>query len=187
MHYIHHIYRSYSRFAQLIWCAFLLVGLGACTEDEELLVEVVPEAPVGYPGVDESLWPYFDRFEEEGQRRGVAVDLRSARISGQLQEIAKERVLGQCNYQRNNHNRVTVDESFWESGTDRGREFVVFHELGHCFLLRDHLETAAADGACASIMRSGTGRCRDNYNRFTRETYLAELFDTQLAGDILQR
>lgn len=187
MHYIHRIRHSYPLFTQLILCLALLGGLGACTEDEEIMAEAVPEEPVGYPEVDESLWVYFERFEAEGRRRGVTVDLRLARVSGQLQEIDKDRVLGQCNYQRNNHNRVTVDESFWNSIGDRGREFVVFHELGHCFLLREHLETVSLNGACTSIMRSGTGRCRDNYNRLTRETYLAELFDTQLAGDILQR
>ena len=187
MNYIHHIRYPYLLFTKLILWAALLGGLGACTEDEEIMAEAVPEEPVGYPGVDESLWPYFERFEKEGRRRGVTIDLRSARISGQLQEIDQDRVLGQCNYQRNNHNRVTVDESFWNNTSDQGREFVVFHELGHCFLLRDHLETTSLNGACTSIMRSGTGRCRDNYNRFTRETYLAELFDTQLAGDILQR
>ena len=164
----------------------LIVGLGACTEDE-FTEEIVTETPVGYPGVDEQLWPYFERFEEEGRRRGVTIDLREAQITGQLEEIDEDRVLGQCNYQRGNHNHVTVDESFWNNASDRGREFVVFHELGHCFLLRAHVETALANGACTSIMRSGTGQCRDDYNPLTRDTYLTELFDTELAGDILQR
>lgn len=179
--------RSLLLITQLTLCAILLGGLGACTEEEEAVTEVVPEAPVGYPGVDERLWPYFERFEAEGERRGVAIDLRSARISGQLEEISRSRVLGQCNYQRNNHNHVTVDEGFWNNAGDRGREFVVFHELGHCFLLRGHLETTFSNGVCTSIMRSGTGRCRDNYSRLTRDAYLEELFDTRLAGDILQR
>ena len=164
----------------------LFGGMSACTE-EEVVTEAVPEAPVGYPEVDEPLWPYFERFEEEGRRRGVTVDLRSARISGRIAEISKDRVLGQCSYQRNNHNHVTVDESFWDRTSDRGREFVVFHELGHCFLLRDHLETTFTDGACTSIMRSGTGRCRDNYSQRTRDAYLEELFDTRFARDILPR
>ena len=180
-------FHSSSYITQLVLCAMLVGGLAACTEDEEIIAEAVPEVPVGYPGVDERLWPYFERFEEEGSRRGITVDLRSAHITGQLEEISENRVLGQCNYQRNNYNRVTVDESFWNSTGDRGREFVVFHELGHCFLLRDHLETTFTTGACTSIMRSGTGRCQDNYTRLTRDTYLAELFDTELAGDILQR
>ena len=170
--------------AQLVLGAMFAGGLGACTEDEVVIDELVP---VGYPGVDEDLWSYFERFEAEGRRRGVIVDLRSARITGQLEEIRKNRVLGQCNYQRNNHNRVTVDQRFWNRTSDRGREFVVFHELGHCFLLRDHLETTLANGACTSIMRSGTGSCRDNYNQLTREVYLEELFDTTVAGDILPR
>ena len=104
----------------------LLGVVGACTEEEDVVAEVVPEAPVGYPGVDERLWTYFDRFEEEGRRRGVTIDLRSARITGQLQEIDRSRVLGQCNYQRNNQNHVTIDEGFWSNTSDRGKEFVVF-------------------------------------------------------------
>lgn len=165
--------------------AVTLLTLGACTQDEEVLEDMAPPAPVGYAGVDENLWLYFERFEEEGRRRGVTVDLRTAQVTGRLSEIEQERVLGQCNYQRNNHNRVTVDETFWNTTSDRGKEFVVFHELGHCFLLRDHLESALLTGACTSIMRSGTGTCRDNYGRLTRETYLDELFDEALARDLL--
>ena len=162
-----------------------LLVLGACTQDEEVLEEMAPPAPVGYAGVDESLWTYFERFEEEGRNRGVTIDLRAARITGLLDKIEQDRVLGQCNYRRNNHNRVTVDESFWNATSDRGREFVVFHELGHCFLLRDHAEDAFLNGTCSSIMRSGNGTCRNNYTRLTREAYLDELFDTDLAGDLL--
>ncbi len=102
-----------------------------------------------------------------------------------LDEIEQDRVLGQCNYHRNHHNRVTVDESFWNTTSDRGREFVVFHELGHCFLLRDHREDIFLNGACTSIMRSGNGTCRDNYSRLTRDAYLDELFDTDRARDLL--
>ena len=164
-----------------------LLMLGACTQDTEVLEEMTLPAPVGYANVDENLWSYFERFEEEGRRRGVEVDLRAARITGFLDKIEQDRVLGQCNYRRNNHNRVTVDESFWNTTGDRGREFVVFHELGHCFLLRDHREDALLNGVCTSIMRSGTGTCRDNYRRLTREAYLDELFDTQRAGDLPPR
>ena len=169
-----------------IFTILALLVLSACTEDE-VVEEIAPPEPIGYPGVDESLWTYFERFEEEGRQRGIAIDLRSARITGMLEEIERNRVLGQCNYRRGNQNHVTVDEGFWNQTSDLGREFVVFHELGHCFLLRDHLESAFANGACTSIMRSGTGSCRDNYNRFTRDAYLEELFDDDRARDILPR
>ena len=179
-----------SRIIFLTFPVFLIVGLGACTEEEEVIREPVVEAPIGYPGVDERLWPYFERFEEEGQLRNTPIDLRAARVTGQIEEIAQDadnsgQVLGQCNYRRNSQHQVTIDENFWNRASDRGREFVVFHELGHCFLLRDHLETAFANGACTSIMRSGTGACRDNYTSFTRDTYLEELFDPERAQDLL--
>ena len=164
----------------------LLLLVSACAEEQDVMQEIAPE-PVGYEGVEEDLWPYFERFEEEARRRGVEVDLRAARITGRVQEIEQSRVLGQCNYQRFNHNRVTIDETFWNRTSDLGKEFVVFHELGHCFLLRDHLESAFSNGACTSIMRSGTGTCRDNYGRSTRDAYLAELFDEDRARDLLPR
>lgn len=177
----------YKRYSQAAYCflGIALLTLGACTQEEEVLEEMAPPAPAGYVGVDERLWIYFERFEEEAQSRGVAVDLRQAQITGLLEEIEQDRVLGQCNYQRNNHSRVTVDESFWNATSDGGKEFVVFHELGHCFLLRDHLEDTFLNGTCSSIMRSGNGACRDNYTRLTRGAYLDELFDTSLAGDLL--
>lgn len=177
-------YRKYTSAAQCM-LGVMLLALGACTQDEEVLEEMAPPAPVGYAGVDERLWTYFERFEEEALLRGVTVDLRQAQITGLLDEIEQDRVLGQCSYQRNNHSRVTVDESFWNTTSDGGKEFVVFHELGHCFLLRDHVENAFLNGTCSSIMRSGTGTCRDNYTRLTRGAYLDELFDTELAGDWL--
>ncbi len=177
--YIHKSLSIYSLFA-------LLTLVSACSEEQDVIQEIAPE-PVGYEGVAEDLWPYFERFEEEAQRRGIDVDLRAARITGQVQEIAQSRVLGQCNYQRFNHNRVTIDETFWNRTSDLGKEFVVFHELGHCFLLRDHVETAFTNGTCTSIMRSGTGTCRDSYGRSTRDVYLEELFDTRLAGDIVRQ
>ncbi len=59
----------------------------------------------------------------------------------------------------------------------RFREFVVFHELGHCDLGRDHRDEAFDNGVCVSIMRSGLGDCRDYYHPRTREGYLDELFD----------
>ncbi|MEM8968008.1 MAG: hypothetical protein AAGE93_16435 [Bacteroidota bacterium] len=164
-----------------------LVIFSACQEDEEVIEEIEPRE-VGYPGVEEALWVYFDRFEEEAFSRGININLRTANITGRIDEIDENRVLGQCNFgfRRFDSNRITIDETFWDRSSDRGREFVVFHELGHCFLNRGHREATDRGGVCSSIMRSGTGSCRDNYNQFTRNGYLDELFDTQFVNDIFE-
>ncbi|MEM9671740.1 MAG: hypothetical protein ACFB15_16240 [Cyclobacteriaceae bacterium] len=165
-------------------CLFLVT---ACQEDEEVVEEIEPRE-VGYPGVEEELWVYFERFEEEAFNRGLNINLRTANITAQVQEIDENRVLGRCNFafHRFGANRVTIDEAFWNRSSDRGREFVVFHELGHCYLNRGHREASDNRGTCLSIMRSGTEFCRDNYSQFTRTRYLDELFDTQFANDIFQ-
>lgn len=164
-----------------------LLLVSACQEDEEVIEDIVPEE-IGYPGVDEELWTYFDQFEEEAFARGIEIDLRAANITAQIQEIDEHRVLGQCNYafRRFSPNRVTIDEAFWNRSSNRGREFVVFHELGHCYLNRAHREDTDRLGSCLSIMRSGTGNCRDNYSQVTRSRYLDELFDTQFTNDIFE-
>jgi len=74
---------------------------------------------------------------------------------------------------------VTVDRDFWLNSNGNFQEFIVFHELGHCFLHRGHREDSDAQGACISIMRSGLEDCQDNYNLLTREQYIDELFSPE--------
>ncbi|WKN42873.1 hypothetical protein [Tunicatimonas pelagia] len=165
-----------------------IITVTACQENEEV-VEEIESREVGYPGVEEELWVYFDRFEEEAFNRGVSINLRAANITGQINEIDESRVLGQCSFGfgRANPNRITIDETFWDRSGERGREFVIFHELGHCFLNRAHREDTDRRGVCLSIMRSGTGTCRDSYSQFTRAQYLDELFNTEFTNDIFSQ
>ncbi len=151
----------------------------SCAEDESGFIteiETVPEE-VGYDGVDEALWVYFERFEAEAAERGFTIDLNSGELTGRINELDGENVAGQCNYHSFFPNRITIDSDFWDRASDAAREMVVFHELGHCELARGHREDANGRGLCLSIMRSGTGDCRVFYNT-NREAYLDELFDT---------
>lgn len=146
--------------------------------------EEVPVFNNSYPNVDEALWVYFQRFEEEGRARGIDVDLVAERITGAIEALGEEDVAGQCTYASHAPNHVTIDLSFWNRASDWLREFVVFHELGHCELGRDHREAVFANGTCRSIMRSGLEDCRDNYTTATRNSYLDELFDPRFQDEI---
>ncbi|WP_020526450.1 hypothetical protein [Flexithrix dorotheae] len=164
---------------------FLALSTNSCSDSADLAnqEEEISEV-VGYPNVDEELWPYFEKFEIEGKQEGWDIDLVKEGITGTIAEIEENNVLGQCSFNRANPNHVMIDKTFWSTASDRFKEFVVFHELGHCFLLRDHLEDVNVNGTCVSIMRSGTGFCRDNYTAFTRENYIDELFDRDRFNDI---
>lgn len=166
----------------------MVVFLVSCSRDPENLNpdfnEEIPNRPVGYESVDEALWDYFQRFEVVAAARGITIDLHAEDVTGTIREISSKNVAGRCNYNQHIPNMVTIDLSFWKRSSDRNREFVVFHELGHCVLFRAHKEDADLHNICKSIMRSGTGSCIDNYNRITRESYLDELFDPVFEGDI---
>lgn len=150
--------------AAFLLTAFLLVGW-SCAKDED------PQFLVDLP-----LQPYFDRFLEEGAIRNVSINYEEMMISGDIRIIGAPNVIGQCGHTEREPNVVIVDKFYWESADDLEREFLVFHELGHCALKRGHLDDADAEGNCISMMTSGTGSCHINYTEVTREALLDELF-----------
>lgn len=145
---------------------FALVMIGC--QKEEVAVE-------NYT-IQEELAPYFERFREEGILRGTNVDFVAAQLSAVLEDIDEPNVSGQCYYNGDEPNRLVIDISFWNEASDLKKEFLIFHELGHCYLERSHLDTTGPDGTCSSIMHSGLSGCRNAYSSRTRSEYLDELF-----------
>lgn len=126
-----------------------------------------------YPNVDERLYEYFKKFEEEGKKRGIIVNLVKSNIYGSITKINVKGVVGLCN---NSNNKVTIDEDFWARSSHSSKELIVFHELGHCCLQLLHNNAASNSGICKSIMRAGNGDCLDFYNAKTRTELIDELF-----------
>ena len=154
----------------IILLAAILTIITACTKESSENIEnfsyyLHPEIEV-----------YFERFEAEGKLRGQDIDLQALQISGHLEDIEGEKVLGQCFSNPNEPNSISIDAPFWEKASDTEKEFVIFHELGHCYLGRSHLDSKKANGRCVSMMHSGTNGCRFIYNSSTRSDYLDELF-----------
>lgn len=157
------------------WSSLLLLFLSIfvfiqCEKDGSL------EDPILVSDVDERLIKYFEEFEKEGAKRGLEIDLAANGITGSIEDIPISNVAGRCQYGTHSEPHVTLDSKFWNSVSELVKEMVIFHELGHCYLLRDHNENKLENGICESIMRSGDGSCFDNYTTQTREYYLDELF-----------
>ena len=153
----------------IISCFFISTLMIGCTKEnnENLVIEEL--------NIDAALQPYFDKFVEEGFLRGQEIDLTAKRIEGFIVEIEEEDVAGQCSYSSSSTRKVNIDINYWNRATDLEKEFVVFHELGHCYLERSHSDNQE-NRSCTSIMHSGTSGCRFRYNSTTRDTYLDELF-----------
>ena len=149
----------------LLAAGLLLIGLNGCqTEEIKPAVEIDPQ-----------LAPYFERFESEALQRGVDAQV-TAQVSGRLTTIEESGVAGRCEHYTNRPNAVLIDQSYWQKASELQKEYLVFHELGHCFLQRSHLDDRHANGRCISIMQSGQDACRMNYTSATRAGYLDELF-----------
>lgn len=158
---------------------FLMLSsfVSSCSFDNEEaeLTGTIDKDTKAYPLVDEDLWLYFESFEKEAQTRGLNYDLDALEITGIIEEISDEGVAGTCQYGQHIHH-VTVDKSFWNNASNLRREMVVYHELGHCVLHKDHTEDYNREGTCLSIMNSGTAPCTVAYTHQNREYYINELF-----------
>lgn len=175
--YVFHFFRKDLSLICLLCCTFF-----ACQTDDDTLSpdSTTPQVVANYPGVDQALWTHFAEFEAEALKRDIVIDLRSAQITGRIAEIEETHVAGQCTYNSHQPNAILIDLSFWNQAPHLYREFVVFHELGHCQLFRGHDETVNPDGSCESLMRSGAEECFDNYTAATRTRYLNELFGVMI-------
>ena len=145
-----------------LFISLILLGF-ACEEEEQIFVS-------------QELIPYFESFSTEAAERGKQFDWEAARIEGYINDIPERDVAGKCEFNSIDPDKIFIDFNFWRNANHLEKEFVVFHELGHCFLEREHLDSKNENGTCASMMQSGLTDCRNNYNNATRTEYLNELF-----------
>ncbi len=126
--------------------------------------------------IDSDLTPYFENFVEEAAKRGVDLELMRDMVSGYIEDIDDGSVSGQCRHDADAPDKVIIDRTFWRTAGTSRKEFLVFHELGHCMLGRSHIDTRDSNGFCVSIMHSSSDVCTNGYSYSTRAEYLDELF-----------
>jgi hypothetical protein len=144
---------------------FLLLGVFACSKDTAEGNEIA-----------DSLVKHFAKFEEEAANRGIEISTADLDLDGYIANIQSNGVVGQCNIYQDGNSSITIDRYYWITSTELQQEYVVFHELGHCVLLRDHRNDSDVSGSCISMMQSGEGFCEENYTTDTRNEHLDELF-----------
>lgn len=125
--------------------------------------------------VDPELQPYFETFAAEAARRQVDVNAALAQVSASF-TVLDGQIGGQCRRSTTAGHAVLIHRDYWQRFSSLQRELLVFHELGHCILQREHLDLADSSGNCVSMMHSGAGHCRVGYTAARREYYLDELF-----------
>jgi len=126
---------------------------------------------------------YLQRFEDEAAKKDKYFDLES---TGLIIEFAnlKDNIAGLTHYEQ--PIRIEIDKTYWNEikgyqGEDLMKENLIFHELGHGLLNRDHLNTTLENGDWKSIMCGGTmvdnRNWNINYRGMRRTYYIDELFN----------
>ncbi len=82
------------------------------------------------------------------------------------------------------NNQIKINNIYWDMMNDVAKEQVLFHELGHCMLQRDHREDTHPDGRKKSIMSARKRWVKNDTYVVHRKEYLDELFDPARRGDL---
>ena len=163
-----------SSIGSMLCLASFLIIFSACKKDQPISELTIQERT--YPNVSELLWDYFERFEDAAAERGHVIDLNAEGITGEIMEIEQDRVAGSCSFSSHAPNHVTIDLEFWNESNDLYKEFVIFHELGHCSLFRGHREDSHANDSYFWVVSQFSGiEMKDAYRSYTLMTGLQGL------------
>ena len=165
---------------RLLWFLLLLAG---CREPEPAPIYLVPD----------EVEPYVSAFVEEARLRGMEISVSNLVVDFGTTE--NPGACGECRHVPNRPERqkrivLSTRSVCWAYATPQAREALIFHELGHCLLNRNHRDDQLPNGDYASLMNSSYNRlyepCAydlegDNgkscNQTFKRPYYLNELFD----------
>lgn len=143
-----------------------------------------------------SIQPHVDRFVYEAEKRGLNPGISNLSVEFEINILPgddQRNIVGSCS-RSSNLDLVKIDtlNSLWLLSGNLGREEIIFHELGHCLLGREHREDKLASGDYASIMRSrgllqygdlstfiGLSPGPAEAKFYRRDYYLDELFDME--------
>ena len=129
--------------------------------------------------VDSDFEEYVQRFIDEGAARGVEIDFSD---TGLLIEYSDRIVDGASGYCYLGEHHIVIDKSEWTALTDTQKEYLLFHELGHCELDRRHKNDQFDNLLWKSLMRGdplvGTQQnIPVPYYGFRKDYYRNELFN----------
>ena len=152
-----------------LFCVLLILN---CAKETTTKIEVDPE-----------FQPFVDSFVAEAAKRGIDIDFEKTGLSLTFGEVPAN-ANGVCTGLRegiSSTHEIIIDRNRWKGDNEFEKERLIYHELGHCHLLRGHISDTLPSGEFASIMRgvppNGFGYRSFNMTGVRRDYYIDELFD----------
>jgi hypothetical protein len=117
--------------------------------------------------------PYVDEFFIQANLHGRSMDATQYTFSIKFGDLGDE-VGAFCFFIGN---AITVDREGWEDWDHFEKERIIFHELGHCLLNRNHYNAETISNECYSYMNKGDGCSFNPLSVFWRDYFMEELFN----------
>jgi hypothetical protein len=134
-----------------------------------------------YHVTNEDLIPYVNRFKEKYLEHGGALVVKIEDIPVNFGDTGTK--VGVCLIYTNGEREVLVDLAWWDNQSSRRRELLIFHELGHCALGRDHQDRKVEGSDYSSSIMNSVLMSERHYQKFL-SPYQFELFTWN--GDTLE-
>lgn len=116
---------------------------------------------------------HVDRFYSRMGQAGFNNTPRNLRFVFDYNMTSK--LAGLCTYPFNGQPGViSINMDYWSYYSAAEKEILVFHEMGHCVLLRDHDNVKLADSRPRSVMNSIL--IDSSYYQSYKSSYISELF-----------
>lgn len=147
----------------------------------------LPPKPVNLPLVESNLIdpvfnPIVQMFVYEAQSRGHSVDLSNLKMRlGNARLLTDDKTVGYCLIGRQGAS-IVIHEPTWAKIDDAQQEELLFHEMAHCLMGREHCGKQNDIGP-VSIMFPKL--IQSDYYTMYREDLVDELFsiDSRCVGD----
>lgn len=97
--------------------------------------------------------PYVESFMLEAEQRGKEIEEKELEISF-AEKLAGTQAVGEC-YTAAGVPTIRILISFWEYASEAKRENLIYHELGHCWLNRAHVDPPAVSIMSHTIINPG--------------------------------
>ena len=118
---------------------------------------------------------YVDRFVSEAAKRSIKIDI------SRLNVVYSDTLKFYCGYGVSSTQTVQISNrpGCWSEQTDFNKEILLFHEMGHAILLRNHNNTKLPNGDFKTMMFGG-----NQFSLYSEDTperrkyYLDELFNS---------
>ncbi len=125
--------------------------------------------------IDPATEIYVEEFFKEANLRGLNLDREDYNLMVSFEDLP-EGAVGRC--LSSSRKRIALDIDYWQSANACVRKLLIFHELGHCILNREHLNHKNRQGICQSMMHDPEiAQCQQIYTSdIWRDYYLDELF-----------